>query len=142
MAEDVLSENPYRILVPFGSGRALAPSGTGLLLSGQGCVTYLQAKETAGSTAGFSITDGTSNNGLFLFDYNFSANQSTSEMFGLHWVQFVEGLYVTSNSGTFAGAVVAWVNHDCSSYNGALFHMAQLARIELELRIREHGWAQ
>lgn len=132
--------NPIRSLIPWGSGRAYAPTGTGILLYGRGCITYNEAYETSGSagvTANFY--DGTSNNGQSIIDYTLTQGESTSEMWGMHWVQFTEGLYVVSSTANIAGSVHVWVDHDCSEYNGALYHMARLAQIELELRVAQLG---
>jgi hypothetical protein len=53
----------------------------------------------------------------------------------MHWLQFTEGLYVTVSSGAAVGTISAWVDHDCSAYNGALFHMSIWAKMELQMRL-------
>jgi hypothetical protein len=130
-----VSRNPQRTLLPWGSGRALATSGTGVLITGMGCITYNEAYETTGSAAA-SVTfyDGWSANGQVLADYLLAESESTSEILGLHWVQFTEGIYVKTNSGNAAGTILAWTEHDCAAYNGAMFHLAEFAKMELEFR--------
>lgn len=135
-----LEHNPRRVLIPWGPGRDYATSGTGLLVGGHGCITYNEAYETTdAATAYVKVFDGTSQNGQVLIDYTLAINESTSEMWGMHWVQFTEGLYVQTVAGSAAGSITAWVDHDCSAYNGALYHMARLAQMELELRIARLG---
>lgn len=135
-----MESNPRRVLVPYGVGRAYAPGGSGVLLYGRGCITYNEAVDQANS-GGSNITlfDGTSSNGQQIIDYTLTENESTSEMWGMHWVQFTEGLYLVTNSGSVSGSLSAWVDHDCSAYNGALYHMAKLAQMELELRVAALG---
>lgn len=124
------------MLIPWGPGRDYATSGTGLLVGGHGCITYNEAYETTGSAAAYvQVFDGQSANGQYMIDYTLADNESTSEMWGMHWVQFTEGLYVKTVSGTAAGSITAWVDHDCAAYNGAMYHMARLAQMELELRL-------
>jgi hypothetical protein len=132
--------NPRRVLIPWGSARAYASSGTGLLVAGHGCITYNEAYETTGSaSASVTVFDGTSSNGQQMIDYTLTESESTSEMWGMHWVQFTEGLYIVTNSGTVAGSITAWVDHDCAAYNGALYHMARLAQLELAFRLEQNG---
>ena len=128
--------NPRRALLPWGPGRQFAISGTGVLLHGHGCITYAEAYETTGSaSAALTIYDGRTANGQVLIDYTLSQSQSTSEMFGLHWVQFTEGLYVNTTSGSAAGTMHVWIDHDCSAYNGALFHLSLWAQAQLEANL-------
>lgn len=130
--------NPRRVLIPWGTSRAYAPSGTGILVSGRGCITYAQSFETTGSAGGgATLFDGTSSNGQQIIDYTLTQGESTSEILGLHWLQFTEGLYVVTNSGSVAGSVTAWVDHDCAAYNGAMYRQVMLAQMELELRLAE-----
>lgn len=132
--------NPRRVLIPFGTNRAYASSGSGVLLYGRGCITYNEAFETTGSaSASVTIYDGTSANGQQMIDYTLTQGESTSEMWGMHWVQFTEGLYLATGTGSVSGSLTAWVDHDCSAYNGALYHMAKLAQMELELRVAALG---
>lgn len=111
-----------RALLPWGAGRNFAVSGTGLLISGRGCITYADAFETTGSaTANVTIYDGTSSNGNAMMDYALSAGQSTSEQWGPHWMPFYEGLYVVTNSGSAKGSVSAWYEHDCAYHLNTAF---------------------
>jgi len=130
--------NPRRVLLPYGPGRQFATGGSGLLISGQGCITYASAYETTGSAAAsLSIFDGWGTNGQQLIDYTLTEGESTSEILGLHWMQFTEGLYVDTLSGSVAGTLTAWTDHDCAAYNGALFHMSVWAKLELEARLAQ-----
>lgn len=132
--------NPIMVRIPWGAGRQYAVSGTGVLLYGRGCITYNEAVDQNNSGgSNITIFDGTNSNGQQIIDYSLTQNQSTSEMWGMHWVQFVEGLYIVTNSGGAVGSLTAWVDHDCSAYNGALYHMARLAQMELELRLESLG---
>lgn len=132
--------NPRRVLIPYGSSRAYASGGSGILLQGRGCITYNEAFETTGSAAAsVTIYDGTSANGQQMIDYTLSMGESTSEMWGMHWVQFTEGLYLSTGTGSVSGSLTAWVDHDCSAYNGAMYHLARLAQMELELRLAQIG---
>ena len=124
--------NPRRVLLPWGPSRQFAISGSGELVRGHGCITFMEAFETTGSAAAAAVFyDGTSANGQVLNDYQLAKSESTGDMFGMHWVQFTEGIYVSTTSGSAAGTVVAWVDHDCASYNGALFHLSLWARAQL-----------
>lgn len=135
-----MMSNPRRVLVPYGTGRAYAPTSTGILLYGRGCITYNEAVDQNNSGgSNMTIFDGTSSNGQQMIDYTLTQNESTSEMWGMHWLQFTEGLYIVANSGTVAGSLCAWVDHDCSAYNGAMYHLARLAQMELELRLAQIG---
>jgi hypothetical protein len=128
--------NPRRALLPWGSGRFAATGGSGVLIQGQGCITYNEAYETTGSAAAAAtFYDGTSANGQVLFDYTLSEGESTSEMFGMHWLQFVEGIYVHTGTGSMAGSVHVWVDHDCAAYNGALFHLSLWAKAQFEVNL-------
>ena len=125
--------NPRRALLPWGPGRQFAISGSGGLLHGHGCITYSECFETTGSASGScTIYDGNSANGQVLFDYTLSQGQSTSEMFGMHWLQFTEGLHVVTGTGSVAGSVHVWTDHDCAAYNGAVFHQALWAQAQFE----------
>lgn len=129
--------NPRRVLLPYGTGRQFATGGSGKLITGQGCITYSSATDqnnVAGSA--LSIYDGESANGQQLIDYTLTQNESTSEILGLHWLQFTEGLYVNVSSGSVVGTITAWVDHDCASYNGSLYHLAFWAKLELEMRLQ------
>jgi len=111
-----------RSLHPWGSGRAFATSGSGILVYGSGCITYTDVYETTGSnTASVSLLDGTSSNGQYMADYTLNANQSTSEEWGFHWMPFYEGLYIVTNSGSAAGTVSVWVDHNCDEHVNVLF---------------------
>jgi hypothetical protein len=128
--------NPRRSLLPWGAGRFAATGGSGVLINGHGCITYNEAYETTGSaSAAATFYDGGSANGQVLFDYTLSQGESTSEMFGMHWVQFTEGIYVTTGSGSMAGSVHVWTDHDCSAYNGAMFHLSMWAKAQLEVNL-------
>lgn len=132
----VQQDNPRRVLIPWGPDRNYAPSGDGLLIGGQGCITYSSAFETTGSAgASVSIFDGYSGNGQQVIDYTLSEGESTSEILGLHWLMFTEGLYVSTLAGSAAGTLTAWVDHDCSAYNGAVFWTAQWQKLQLELQL-------
>jgi hypothetical protein len=134
------ASNPRRALVPWGPARSNVTSGTGVLLLGRGCVTYLEAYETTGSASGgVTIYDGGSSNGQQLFDYTLTEGESTSEFLGLHWVQFTEGLYLVTNTGSVAGSLTAWLDHDCAAYNGAQYHATQLQAVQLELMVAAYG---
>lgn len=111
-----------RALLPWGAGRNFAVSGTGLLISGRGCITYTDAFETTGSaTANVTIYDGTSANGNAMIDYALAAGQSTSEQWGLHWMPYYEGLYVVTNAGAAKGSISAWADHDCAYHVNTAF---------------------
>lgn len=128
--------NPRRALLPWGASRQFAISGSGVLIQGHGCITYNEAYETTGSAAGAAtFYDGASANGQVLFDYTLSEGESTSEMFGMHWLQFTEGIYVHTGTGAVAGSVHVWVDHDCAAYNGAIFHSALYAQAQLEVNL-------
>lgn len=127
---------PRRVLIPWGPGREYAVTGSGPLLTGMGCITYSSAFETTGSAAAsVSIFDGSNSNGQQVIDYTLSQGESTSEILGLHWLQFNNGLYVSTLSGSAAGTLTAWVDHDCAAYNGAVFQTAQWQRLQLELQL-------
>jgi len=114
-----------RALLPWGSGRNFATSGTGLLMTGSGCITYADAYETTGSApASVTVFDGQSSNGQQLIDYQLLANQSTSEQWGPHWMPFYEGLYIVTNNGSAAGSISAWADQDCAYHLNIQF-MAQ-----------------
>ena len=126
--------NPLSVRLPFGTGRQYATAGSGVLLLGRGCLTYAEVFENNVGAASLTLYDGTSANGQVILDYTLTQGQSTSDMFGLHWVQFVEGLYVTtSGAGQILGSISAWVNHDCAEYNGAVYHAALAAQAQVEL---------
>jgi len=128
--------NPRRVLLPWGAGRFAATGGTGVLVQGHGCITYSECYETTGdATAAVTIYDGASANGQQMFDYTLSEGESTSEMFGMHWLQFTEGIYIDVTSGTVAGSIHAWVDHDCAAYNGALFHLSLWAKAQFEANL-------
>jgi hypothetical protein len=119
--------------MPWGPTRQFAISGSGTLIQGHGCITYSECYETTGSaSASVQIFDGSSANGQQMFDYTLSEGESTSEMFGMHWIQFTEGLYVETTSGSVAGSMHVWVDHDCAAYNGALFHLSLWAKAQFE----------
>lgn len=128
--------NPRRALLPWGAGRFAATGGSGVLIAGHGCITYSELYETTGSAAAaVTIFDGASANGQQMFDYTLSQGESTSEMFGMHWLQFTEGIYVSTSTGSAAGSIHVWTDHDCSAYNGAVFHQALWAQAQLELQL-------
>jgi hypothetical protein len=111
-----------RVLCPWGSGRAFATSGTGLLISGSGCITYADAYETTGSaTASVTLYDGNNNNGQVMIDYQLAAGQSTSEQWGPHWMPFYQGLYMVTNAGAASGSISVWADHDCAYHLNTTF---------------------
>ena len=129
--------NPRRVLIPWGPGREYALTGSGLLVTGMGCVTYASAFETTGSaSASVSIFDGGSANGQQLIDYTLTQGESTSEILDLHLMQFNNGLYVSTLTGSAAGTLTAWVDHDCAAYNGAQYQQAIWQRLQLELGLQ------
>jgi hypothetical protein len=100
-----------------------------------GCITYSSAFETTGSAAAsVSIFDGTNANGQQVIDYTLSEGESTSEILGLHWLQFTNGLYVDTLTGSAAGTLTVWLDHDCSAYNAAVYQSAQWQKLQLELQ--------
>lgn len=118
-----------RALTPWGPGQQLAVSGTGLIVYGPGCLTYASAYETTGSAAGtIAVYDGASNNGQLLLYYTLSSGQSTSEEWGLHWLPFEEGLYISAVSGSVAGTFSAYLDHHCTTWLEAE-HLAALGEI-------------
>ena len=99
---------------PWGPGGQIVLSGSGVLVHGYGCITYLSAWETTGTApAQVAFYDGNTNNGDLITQYNLSESQSTSEAFRYHVLHFERGLYVAVLSGTPAGSVTAWVDHVC-----------------------------
>jgi hypothetical protein len=111
-----------RVLCPWGAGRQFAIGGSGLLISGQGCITYADAFETSGSaTASVSLYDGNSANGQVMIDYSLAAGQSTSEQWGPHWMPFYQGLYVATNAGAASGSISVWADHDCAYHLNTAF---------------------
>lgn len=122
--------------MPYGPSRQFAISGSGALLSGMGCITYASAYETTGSAAAsLSIFDGSNANGQQLIDYTLTESESTSEILGLHWMQFTEGLYVDTLSGSVAGTITAWVDHDCAAYNAAQYLAMEIQSVDLAARL-------
>ena len=122
--------------LPYGSGRQVATGGSGVLVQGMGCVTYSEAYETTGSaSAGLTIWDGTNSNGRQMIDYTLQAGQSTSEEWAPHWMPFEEGLYLGNNTGTFAGSLTVYLDHDCVRWLEVKHLLAELevAKLELEL---------
>ena len=103
-----------RVLLPWGTDRGLGLELEGALITGRGCLTYSELKETTG-TAGASVTfwDGASDNGQVLLEYTLSAGQSTSEQWGHHWLPFEEGLYFSVLTGSAVGSLTLWVDHSC-----------------------------
>lgn len=122
--------------MPYGTGRAFASSGSGLLVTGMGCITYSSATDQ-NNTGGSSLTiyDGWGANGQPLIDYTLTQNESTSEILGLHWLQFTEGLYVNIASGSVVGTITAWLDHDCGAYNAAQYITAQVNELDLAARL-------
>jgi hypothetical protein len=103
--------------IPWGANRQIANSGTGLLVQGSGCITYNEAYETSGTESIFiSYYDGSSSNGRQIMDYQLLASQSTSESWGLHWMPFIEGVYVVTNAVTVSGSITIWGDHDCAQW--------------------------
>lgn len=103
-----------RALLPWGPGHPLITSGTGVLFTGRGCITYSELEETTGSaSATVSVHDGANANMQVLMDYTLSAGQSTSEQWGFHWFPFEEGLYVHTESGSAKGSFTVWAEHNC-----------------------------
>jgi hypothetical protein len=103
--------------VAFGSGRAAASSGSGVILRGRGCLTYFELYETTGAaSAGVTVFDGGNANGVQRLDYTLTSNQSTSENWDLHYMPFWHGIYLQNNSGTIAGSLTAWMDHDCTEW--------------------------
>lgn len=121
------------VQLPWGAGGQFATSGTGILTLGQGCLTYFSAWETAGSTAVVDLYDGDNNNGRKIIRYQLAANESTSEMYGLHWRHFASGLYVVTVSGAVAGTADAWVDHSCVEYNLSLYRQAKYAEAQFDI---------
>lgn len=127
---------PIPSRVPFGTGRAYAASGTGVLVYGPGCVTYLEAVDQNNSGgSNVTIFDGTSSNGQQMIDYTLTQNQSTSEFIPLHSVPFMEGLYLVTNSGSVSGSITLWLNHSCSAYVGAEYRLVQLQEEQLTVEV-------
>jgi hypothetical protein len=121
-----------RALMPWGANRNFAPTGTGLLITGSGCITYADAYETTGSaTASVTLFDGQSSNGQQMIDYQLLAGQSTSEQWGPHWMPFYEGLYIVTNSGSASGSITGWADHDCAYHLNIQF-MSQEGAITLQ----------
>jgi hypothetical protein len=86
-------------------------------MQGEGCITYIEAYETTGSaTASVTFVDGSANNGLVITDYTLASNQSTSDAPDLHQLWFREGIYVVLNSGSAAGSVTVWADHNCAEW--------------------------
>lgn len=103
-----------RALLPWGPGGQLATAGTGLLVSGRGCVTYSAAWETTGAAAAaVTLYDGGSANGQVLARYDLTASESISEQVGPHRLIFEEGLYVATVSGSVAGTLTVLLDHHC-----------------------------
>lgn len=104
-----------RVLLPLGEATARQLAGSDPLVGGQGCITWHSTRETTGSAAAsYILNDGPAGNGQILMDVTLSAGESTRDYVGLHCVSFTEGLYVNVTSGAIAGAVVAYVDHDCT----------------------------
>ena len=111
-----------RVLIPWGSGRQFAVTGTGLLTTGSGCITYTDAYETSGSAAAsVTLFDGNNSNGQVMIDYQLAAGQSTSEQWGLHWMPYYQGLYIVTNNGAAAGSLSTWGDHDCAYHLNTAF---------------------
>lgn len=120
------------IRIPYGHGRQLATSGTGLLVAGHGCVLYSEAYETTGSaSAGLTIYDGQDNNSLVMIDYTLSSGQSTSEQWVPHTMPFNGGLYIVNNTGTFAGSLTLLMEHTCEWWLTAPHIAAELEAAEV-----------
>ncbi len=125
----------HRALLPWGPGRSFGVSGTGLLLSGAGCVTYSAARETTGTAgADLLVYDGGTANGQVLLDYSLSSGQSTSEQWGPHWLPYEEGLYLVTTSGSAVGQLVVYMDHRCTDWLDAEHWAAEAAMAELALR--------
>ena len=132
--------NPRRALLPWGSAGQLAISGTGVLVTGHGCITYFSAYETTGDTAATVVLyDGTSANGQVFIPYTLSGGESTSEIYVLHAMQFTEGLYVDLVSGAATGTALVWLDHDCALFNGAQYTAALVAQAEFEFNLAKSG---
>lgn len=69
---------------------------------------------TGSASAAVTYYDGDSANGQQLTDYTLSEGQSTSEQWGLHWMPFEQGLYVDTTSGSVAGSVTVYLDHNCT----------------------------
>ena len=127
-----------RTLLPWGPGRQMAVTGTGLLIQGSGCITYSGAYETTGAaTATVAMYDGGNNNGQLLFYYTLTAGQSTSEEAGPHWWPFQEGLYVVTVAGSVAGTIGADVDHLCRNWLDIEHRAAELAVLETASEIAQ-----
>lgn len=122
-----------RVIVPFGSGRQAAASGSGLLVGGQGCLVYVELEESTGNaSASVTVYDGTGADGLQILDYSVSAAQSTSEQWVLHVMPFRTGLYLANVSGTVVGSLTAWVDYDPELALRREHRLTELRVIELE----------
>jgi hypothetical protein len=103
-----------RALLPWGSGRAFAVSGTGQLISGRGCITAFSARNTSSTTAAeLTVYDGGSANGRVLFDVGLAANASQTLPWVPHALPYEEGLWLVTDSGAAVGSVTVYADHDC-----------------------------
>ena len=115
-----------RALLPWGSGRAFATSGTGLLISGQGCITAFSARNTATpAIAELVLYDGRSANGRVLLDIGLGGDLGVPIPWVPHALPFEEGLYIVTSAGAAVGSVTVWADHECAKWL-AVAHRTEL----------------
>lgn len=87
------------------------------LVGGSGCITWHSLSETTGiASAAYDLYDGPPAAGQVLMSVTLSAGQSTRDYIGLHALPVVGGLFLAVTSGTVAGVIGAWMDHDCAQW--------------------------
>jgi hypothetical protein len=103
-----------RALLPWGQGSNFAPTASGLLIRGEGCITTLSIRNAAaGAAVHVVLYDGESANHETLADIEVPANNALLQSWVLHALPYERGLYVVSGATTVVGSVTAWADHHC-----------------------------
>ena len=106
-------------------------SGTGLLISGQGCITAFSACNT--NNPDFTelvLYDGRSANGRVLLDIGLVDGLGGSVPWVPHALPFEEGLYIVTSVGAAVGSVTVWADHECAKWLEAAHRTELLAGAE------------
>jgi hypothetical protein len=106
-----------RALIPWGDGSNFAPSATGLLIRGQGCLTSFVVRNVAsGAAVHVVLYDGASANKETLLDIEIAASGTYSETWVPHAFPYLQGLWVVCGATTVVGSAMAWADHSCESW--------------------------
>ena len=120
-----------RVIIPWGENSNFAPTATGLLIRGRGCLTSLNIRNVAtGAGVHVVLYDGESANHEVLADLELVASGSLLQSWVPHAFPFEQGLFVLSGATTVVGSAMVLADHHCMWWLEAAHRANELAAAE------------